>query len=311
MAVRPFRFGVVAASAPDGGAWMSLARRAEDLGYATLVMPDNVSAGLPAPLPALTAAAVATGSLRVGTFVHNCGVRRPEQLVWEAATVDYLSGGRFEFGVGAGRPGAESDGELLGVPYGSVGQRMKHLREVIRVYKTLLPDGPGSSGPGSSGPRSSGPGSSGRGHGPGMFAGVVQKPRPPLLMAAGGDRMLTLAAEEADIVTFALPPTTTEDGLAQRSGRLRELAGDRFGELELGINVAAVGDELAPWISRMLGADPKELAARGAITLLRGCPEEMITTLQRRRERAGVSYVTVSAEFMDQFAPVVERLGDE
>lgn len=309
MTRRPFRFGVVAAGAADAAAWVSLARRAEELGYATLGMPDNVSAGLPAPLPALTAAAVATRSLRVNAFVHNCGVRQPRQLVWEAATVDYLSGGRFVFGVGAGRPGAESDGELLGVPYGSVGQRMRQLREVIDAYKTLLPDGPESSRSGSG--SGSGPGSGSGGHGPGMFSGVVQKPRPPLLMAAGGDRMLALAAEEADIVTFALPPTTTDDGLAERSGRLRELAGERFDELELSINVAAVGEEFAPWLTSVLGADPKELASSGAITLLPGSREEMITTLQRRRERTGVSYVTVNAGFMEQFAPVVERLGDE
>ncbi|MGH3094705.1 MAG: TIGR03621 family F420-dependent LLM class oxidoreductase [Streptosporangiales bacterium] len=289
MSTRSFRFGVVAGGSADAAGWADLARSVEELGYSTMLLPDNVSAGIVAPLPALTAAATATRSLRVGTFVLNCAVRNPMQLAWEAASVDFLSGGRLELGLGAGRPGAESDGQLLGVPFGSPRERVARLRETIDAYEALVA-------------------TNGRGHAAGMFARTVQD-RPPLLIAAGGDRMLELAGARADIVTFGLPPRTTDDGLAERTQRLRELAGDRFEHLELGINLAAIGADLPPWLSRIFGGDdPQELIEMGSITLLAGSPDDMADTLLRRRDKTGVSYVTVNADYREQFAPVVERV---
>lgn len=291
MSTRSFRFGVVAGGSADAAGWVNLARHVENLGYSTMLLPDNVSVGLVAPLPAITAAATATSSLRVGTFVLNCAVRNPEQVAWEAASVDFLTAGRFELGLGAGRPGAESDGELLGVPFGSPRERVAQLRETIDAYDALLATD-----------------SAGSGQPPGMFARTVQD-RPPLLIAAGGDKMLELAGARADIVTLGLPPRTTDDGLAERTQRLHDLAGDRFEDLELGINLAAIGADLPPWATRMFGGDdPQELIEMGSITLLAGSPDEMADTLLRRRDKTGVSYVTVNADYREQFAPVVERL---
>lgn len=288
MSTRSFRFGVVAGGSADAASWTDLARNVEDLGYSTMLIPDNVSVGLISPMPAIAAAATATRSLRVGSFVLNCAVRNPKQVVWEAASVDFLSGGRLELGLGAGRPGAETDGELLGVPFGPPRERIARLRETIDAYDALLATGDS-------------------GHS-GMFARTIQD-RPPLLVAAGGDRMLELAGARADIVTFGLPPRTTDDGLAERTQRLHDLAGDRFEHLELGINLAAIGADLPPWMSRMFGGDdPQELIDMGSITLLTGSPDEMADTLLRRRDKTGVSYITVNADYREQFAPVVERL---
>lgn len=284
MSTRPFRFGVIASGAADAAAWTDLAQDVERLGYETFLVPDNVSAGIITPFPAITAAATATRTLRVGTFVLNCAVRRAKHVVWEAASVDFLSGGRLELGLGAGRPGAERDGALLGVPFGSPGERINQLRATITAWGALFEGGEDE-----------------------IFRRAVQ-PKPPLLIAAGGDRMLALAGAEADIVTLGLPPRTTDEGLAERVDRLRELAGDRFDRIELNINVASVGDDPPPWLARMLGTDPRELLEAGSITMLPGSPEQIVDTLLRRRDKTGISYVTVNAAYREEFAPVVERL---
>src|SRR5438105_15937929 len=109
-----FRFGLTNGVAGDMASWTSAARRAESLGYATFLLPDTLRT--PAPLPALTAAAASTTSLRVGTWVLCDPLRNPRQLAWEAASVQALCGGRFELGIGAGRPDAEADCAALGVP---------------------------------------------------------------------------------------------------------------------------------------------------------------------------------------------------
>src|SRR5215467_13732785 len=112
--MKPFRFGVVSAFAPSGEHWLATARRVESLGFATLVIPDNLRHTL-APMPALAAAAAATQTLRIGTYVLANDYRNPLMLAKEAATLDLLSGGRLELGVGAGRPTAEADNRMLGV----------------------------------------------------------------------------------------------------------------------------------------------------------------------------------------------------
>src|ERR1700726_2955879 len=122
---RPFRFGVVAAHAPSRAAWVAIARRAEELGYATLLMPDRTNMGSLAPIPALAVAASATTSLRVGSYVFCNGDRHPVLLAREAATLDLLSDGRFEPGLGAGV--SSSEFQQMGIPYGSAGARVDHL----------------------------------------------------------------------------------------------------------------------------------------------------------------------------------------
>src|ERR1700694_4178979 len=136
-AVRPFRFGIVAASARSPQDWIARAQCAESLGYATLVIPDNLQYTL-APLPALAMVAAATSTLRIGTYVLANDLRNPVLLAKEVATLDLLSGGRFELGLGAGRPDAASENRMLGLPFASCAARVARLAASIGILKALL-----------------------------------------------------------------------------------------------------------------------------------------------------------------------------
>src|SRR5690242_11111933 len=133
---KPFRFGVVAAYAPSHSAWIATARRAEEFGYSTLLIPDRANIGSLAPIPALMAAAEATTVLRVGTYVFCNGYRHPVILAREAATLDLLSEGRFELGIGAGV--GPSEFQQMGIPFGSAGTRVGQLEEVVQLMKQLF-----------------------------------------------------------------------------------------------------------------------------------------------------------------------------
>ncbi len=133
---RPFRFGLVAASAPSRTIWVSIARRAEELGYATLLIPDRTSGGILAPIPALAVAASVTTSLRVGSYVLCNGYRHPVLLAREAATLDLLCDGRFELGLGSGVSSAEF--EQMGIPFAGAGTRVGQLEETIQLMKQLF-----------------------------------------------------------------------------------------------------------------------------------------------------------------------------
>lgn len=124
---RAFRFGITNGAVADMASWTDAARRAESLGYATFLMPDTLRT--PAPLPALAAAAAATSTLRVGTWVLCDSLRNPRMLAWEVASLDQLSGGRVELGLGAGRPDAEQDARRLDVAYGSPRERIDRPRQ--------------------------------------------------------------------------------------------------------------------------------------------------------------------------------------
>jgi probable F420-dependent oxidoreductase len=272
MSEREFRFGVVAGKAPSGAEWSATARRAEELGYDTLLIPDTVHTY--APFPALAAAAAVTRSLRLGTYVLSAPNRPPGLVAWEAETLQELSDGRFELGVGGGRPGAERDAEALGGDFGTPAERLRRVAETVAAVRKL-------------------------------------SPAPPVLIAASRPRMLRLAAEQADIVALGLPPQSTEDELGRVVGELREAAGDRFDRLELHLNTAAVVstlDDLPPWLSRMVGGDPRAMAAAGGIAFLVGTAEQIADLLRRRRDELGISYIGVSGLFMEQFAPVLALL---
>src|SRR5205823_12187345 len=126
----------------------------------------------------------------------------------------------------------------------------------------------------------------------------VQQPHPPILMAGTGRQLLSLAAREADIVTFALPPDAPEAAFAERIGWLREAAGPRFEQLELNLNLMAVGDQVPRFVAAQLGLTAEALARKGAITALTGTPDEMCERLLERRRTLGISYVMVSDELM-------------
>ena len=302
MAGQPFRFGVVAAQARSGDEWVAKARRAEALGYATFLIPDTLGQTL-APLPALTAAASATATLRVGTFVLANDFRNPVLLARECATLDFLSGGRFELGLGAGRPTAEGDYRKLGLPFAPGGTRVERLAEALGIIKPLL------SGQQvhAAGPHYAVAGADG-------FPPSVSQPGLPILIAASGKRLLTLAAREADIVSLAAPPTAETDVLAEKIGWLRQAAGERFAHLELNTNLIAVlpGEQAEqqagnPYLAR-LGLDVGRLIRNRSPFVLAGSTDEMCAQLQARRETLGISYITCPDACMDALAPVVERL---
>lgn len=288
MSDRCFRFGVTAGFASTGQAWVEMARRAEGLGYASFLVPDT-QATL-SPFPALAAAATATSSLRVGTYVLSAPNRTPGAVAWESASLDTLSGGRFELGLGAGRPAARDDATRLGVPFGSPSERVRQLAHTIRAVKELRDRADG-------------------------FSAVrpVQRPHPPILVAGRGARVMRLAAREADTIALGLPPHSPEEQLAVQVAGLRELAGARFDDIEMAIHVAAVADDLADlpgdgWLARQVGGDPRVMAALGGVAFLVGKPARVADALRRRRDTLGISYITVSGMFVEQLAPVVELL---
>ncbi|MBG6094747.1 TIGR03621 family F420-dependent LLM class oxidoreductase [Nocardioides luteus] len=290
---RPFRFGVVAAQAPTGAAWSDLARRVESAGYDTLVMPDNVSFGH-AVFPALAAAAAVTTTLRVGTYVLANDFRHPVQVAKESATLAVLSGGRFELGLGAGRPDSERENAMLGLGFDRPGVRVDRLVESIGLIKRLLAgetvtvEGP---------------------HHRAVEASVLPYGTPPqqvpLLVAGGGPRMLRIAGEHADIAALGIPFDAEESAVRAAVDQVR--SADRPGAIpELNMNLMAVGDTVPRYLAGRL--DPAALAAAGAVGVVSGSPAEMADQLRERRERLGVSYILVGDELMEAFAPVVGLL---
>ncbi|OLE24427.1 MAG: luciferase [Catenulispora sp. 13_1_20CM_3_70_7] len=281
---RTFRFGVVAAIAPTAIAWQALARRAEELGYNTLLAPDTM--GTLDPFPALAAAATATGTLRVGTFVLPAPFYPPSEVAWRALSLDLLSGGRFELGLGAGRPAAEAEVVHRERAFGSPAERVKQLSDVIHIAKEEI---------------------AAAAHGRSPLK-PVQRPHPPILVAAAGRRMFQVAAAEADIITLGLEARTTEEELAAKVAELRAVAGSRFDDLEINYNLFGVGTNPPEFLRQQMGVDPDELIRTGAPAILTGTPQEMADKLRRRRDEVGISYIAVNSLFLEELAPVVELL---
>jgi probable F420-dependent oxidoreductase len=305
---RRFRFGVQLGGPADAAGWVEQARRIEDLGYATVTMPDHFTDQL-APLPALSAAAAVTTTLRIGALVFDNDYKHPAVLAKELATQDVLSGGRVEIGLGAGW--LEADYRATGIPYDRPGVRIDRFEEAIAVLKGTLGDGPFS------------------------FAGrhytitdydarpkPVQRPHPPLLIGGGGTRVLTIAAREADIVGIngnlaagAVGPAAiasmTHAAVADKVAVVRTAAGDRFADIELNIRafMVRVTDDAAGEISAVAGFLHVDdaLVADSPFALV-GTPSSIADTLRQRREELGFSYVIVGGEDIDAFAPVVAEL---
>src|SRR5947209_9566129 len=231
---RQFRFGAQVADAKPGQAWAELARKLEDGGYSTLFVPDHFDDQV-APLPAMTWAAAATSELRVGSLVFDNDFKHPVVLAKEAATLDVLSEGRLELGIGAGW--MHTDYETSGIPFDSAGVRVDRLEESLAVIKGLMTGEPFSF--------------EGTHYKISNLAGTpkpVQQPHPPILIGAGAKRMLSIAAREADIVSVnfdlsagAVGPDVVTTGTAeltrQKIELIREAAGDRFDDIELSVTV--------------------------------------------------------------------------
>ena len=295
MAYHPFRFGIVTGQTRSAEAWFASARRAEELGYSSFLIPDTLGQTF-APLPALAAVVAATQRLRVGTYVLANDFRNPVLLARECATLDFLSGGRFELGLGVGRPGVEADNRKLGIPFEPGGVRVARLAESLTTITSLL-----------NGEVVSIVGKHYTIDGADMFPMPVQRPRPPILIAAAGSRLLALAARTADIIALALPPMTGEDAFREKVADIAQAAGDRFEQLELNVNLVSAGQHMPPWFAHM-GIDPEALVRAGSPAVLTGNVDEMCDQLLRRRETLGISYITLGEYFIETLAPVVERL---
>src|SRR5712691_4594883 len=290
---RPFRFGVVAAYAPSRTAWITTARRVEELGYATLLMPDRPSIGGLAPLTAVAVAAEATTSLRSGSYVFCNEYRHPVLLAREAATLDLLSEGRFELGLGAGV--GPSEFQQMGIPFANAGTRVGHLEEALQLMKQLFTDETVNF--------------SGKYYTITELRGYprpIQKPHMPVLVAGAGERMLKLAAREADIVAIGSKITghgvdPTDATLEQKIEWIKEAAGKRFADLELSqtiYDLLITDSEVA--LSSQGGGPP--IPKRPLST------EQAVAHLLEQRDRYGFSYLQVYEGQMENFAPVVARL---
>lgn len=313
---RPFRFGVLCEEMGTREAWLEKAQRVEQLGYATLLLRDHFVAG-PfddqfAPLSALMAAAMVTSSLRIGSMVFDNDYRHPVVLGKEAATLDVLSGGRFEFGLGAGW--MDSEYKQAGIAFDEPGTRISRLEEALAIFKGLFADEPLT------------------------FAGKhytisdlqsfpkpLQRPHPPILIGAGGRRMLTLAAREADIVGIMPGPLTrgepvendpaayTPERYAQKIEWLRQAAGERFAQLELSLITTPVvtndrrqGAEQVAQARGWSGLSVEEVLEMPNIFI--GTLEQIAEQMLERRERFGISYYMTFDRVMEACAPLVERL---
>ena len=288
---RPFRFGVSFISPAPAEEWRAKCRRAEDLGYDVIHVPDHL--GTVAPFPALVAAAAVTERPRLGTFVLNAGFWNPTLLAREVATTDALTGGRLELGLGTGYVQAEHD--RAGLPFGSPRERVDHLQRTVEELDRLL----GSDE-------------------------LPHSQRVPLMIGGNGDRMLRLTAEHADIAAFTgarlVPGSTTGQLLPVGAGELEEsvaryrrLAEGRKepAELNLLVQQVIVTDDRAaavrPLVERVPGA-----TVDGALELpilLVGTVDRIVAQVLAQRERYGFTYLTVLEPYMEAFAPVVAELG--
>ena len=271
-----------------------------------MLVTDHMGAQL-APIPALMAAADATTRLRVGSFVFANDYRNPVMLAKEIATMDVLSEGRVEVGIGAGW--SVSDYRELGIPYDAPGVRVSRLEESVVLLKRLLSEESVDHA-----------GEHYTVRGARIQPRPLQRPHPPLMIGGGGQRVLRLAARHADIVTFAPQVNAsgrarldalTEKALAERVARFRAAAGERAERIELNVFVfdAAVTDRARSLMAAVSGYLRR--AANGLVHspfVLYGSRSSLRELLLERRERLGISYISVPGNAMREFAPIVAEL---
>lgn len=308
MPIRPFRFGVQASKAPDRASWVDVAKRCEDRGYSVLTMPDHFDDQL-APVPALMTAADATSTLRVGALVWDNDYKHPLVLAKELATMDLLSEGRLEIGIGAGW--MMTDYEQAGMPYDRPGVRIDRFVEGLAIIKGLMsPDVFSYTGQHYTITEHNGTPKS------------VQRPHPPILIGGGGKRVLTIAAREADIIGVnasmhagVVGPeaiaTMTAESVDEKVAIIRDAAGSRLDAIEMNVrafmvNVTDDRTGTMSFLSTMLGVD-EQMIDTTPFALI-GSPAKIVEDLLARRERWGFSYVIVGADDIDAFAPVVAEL---
>ena len=263
---RPFRFGVTVPIRTDLPTWRDRIRRFADSGYSTLLMPDFPQLQ-PSPGPTLAVAAALT-ELRVGTWVYASPLRPAWSTAWEAHSLSVLTEGRFEMGVGTGRPGIEDELRDLGMPVVPPSERLTQVRETVTMLREL--------------------------DGPALYT--------PVVMAVHGPKAQALAADIADTVTFALMPG---EARADVQRRVRDFHAIR--DVELSQHVAVIGNAAAPFMASP-DTDPAALRAADSLEILPDGRVAAAEEIQRRREELGFSYFVFGAEVSDSLAPVVAKL---
>jgi probable F420-dependent oxidoreductase len=306
---RPLRFGVITSRADDGAAWRARARRAEELGYSSLLMPDHFQDQW-GPLVALTVAVEATTTLRVGTLVFATDYRHPVVLAKELATLDLATEGRVEVGLGAGWK--RTDYDEAGIEYDRPGVRIERMAEALHVMRALW--------------TSEAPVTFNGTHY--AIHGAVGTPRPhhpggpPVCIGGGGRRVLSIAARQADIVSVNVTLTAGQlggDAAASASPEafdeklswIRDAAGERLDQIELQCHcpftmVTSDRERVAAKMGSAFGRSPSETL--DVPLLLVGSIDELCDIVERRRERYGFTYWIVPDDAMEVFAPVVARL---
>jgi probable F420-dependent oxidoreductase len=304
--VRPFRFAVQLSTAPSPEAWRQIARRVEELGYDTLFIPDHLDDQF-GPLVALTVAAEATTTLKVGSLVFGNDYRHPVVTAKEVATLHYLSGGRVEFGIGAGW--MSSDYQLAGISEDEPAVRVARMQEAVEIYTQMFRDGVATF------------------HG--EHYQVTAAPStpalasaPPLIIGGGSPRVLRFAAHTADIVGVnprltagyigpEVIESTQGSYFDERVRWVREAAGERLADIDLQILTffVTVTDDAAGTydaLAGMMGVSAEQVA--DSPVALIGSVDEIIATIRARRERFGFNYIVVHENEIESFAPVVAAL---
>ena len=315
--MRPFRFLATVDGYPGFAELTYLARKAEAVGCSTLVLPDHLI-GQYAAMPTLAMVAAASKRLRVGTFVLNIGLRHPAVLAQDLATLDVLSGGRLDIGLGAGWNKPEHD--AVGIAFEPAGVRITRLTEAITILKGCFADGPFSF--------------------PGEHYSITdhdgapkpaQRPHPPILLGGGGKRLLTLAARQAQIIGLAPrlvpgdPPrldarSLTAAATEEKIRWIREAAGDRFGDLELNTyptggptvitgNPRAEARRRAGRIGDQTGVELTVEEILDSPHVLIGSIKDLTRKFSDLRERFGISSFLI--DDLDALAPVVEQLAGQ
>jgi probable F420-dependent oxidoreductase len=305
-ATRPFKFGAKATKAGSAKEWADLAKQAEDLGFVSFQIDDHFGNQL-APVPAIMAAASATSSVKVGPLVAGVDFRNPVLFAKEAATIDLLSEGRFMMALGAGW--LKDDYAIAGIDQDDAITRIERLGEAIDVMRGLWGEGKFSY--------------QGKHY---TVAEVDGKPAPlsdiPILVGGGGEKILSLAAQKADIVGInpkivarSINPqsmaTAAADVVDQKLAWVKAAAGDRFDDLELQMQVfvTAVTDDPAPIaenLSKAFGLPPEVVLQAPYFQL--GTVDSIVENLQGLRERWGISYIAFQQDATAAVAPIVERL---
>ncbi|NMN96936.1 LLM class flavin-dependent oxidoreductase [Antrihabitans stalactiti] len=266
MNINAFSFGIIVVprTAAD---WTAAVQRAERQGFSSVLLPDTTFTT--SPMPALAAAAAVTSTIKLRPWVLAAPLRHPGATTREVAALQLLSDGRFELGIGAGRPGGELDAAKLGMAWGTPGERRRQVAETVAAVREAV------------------------------------DPMPPVIVAASGPRLLADAVGYADRISLAAQPQATVADLAPLVDNIRSAAN---ADLPIGFQIVGVGDRLPQFTASKFGLSAAELRAAGAAGVISGDPAEAVAELTELRDRFGIDEFLVPGELADAFVPVLAQL---